>query len=344
MTASSLSTFSFRRGTNISHWLSQSKERSGSRLAWFTRDDMQRIADWGFDHIRLPVDEVQLWDEEGRQDAEAFGLLDAALDWADECGLNVIVDLHILRSHFFNADKEQQLFLDPAEPERFADLWRQLSARLRARSTAKVAYELLNEPVARDPKDWNRVAAVAFRAIRELEPERTIFLGSNWFNMASTFDQLEVPDDPRTVLTFHFYNPMLVTHHQAPWFWGGRLYAGPIQFPGSPIPAESFSKLSAEVREKLEPLNQPYGRESMLEELEKPLQAARRTGLPLHCGEFGVVDKAPFDVRAAWYREVIALFDELGIGWSNWDYKGEFGIVTRKGESTGVAEMLLGSK
>jgi endoglucanase len=49
--------FEIRRGTNISHWLSQSRARGAERRAWFTEDDVQRIAGWGFDHIRLPIDE-----------------------------------------------------------------------------------------------------------------------------------------------------------------------------------------------------------------------------------------------------------------------------------------------
>lgn len=97
---------------NISHWLSQSE-----RWAFFTRADIQRIADWGFDHIRLPIDEVQMWNESGRQEGEAFDLMDSTLDWARQAGLNVVVDLHILRSHFFNQATEPKLFTDPAEAE-----------------------------------------------------------------------------------------------------------------------------------------------------------------------------------------------------------------------------------
>jgi endoglucanase len=344
MATSPFSSFQAQRGTNISHWLSQSQRRGSARREWFTRADMDRIAAWGFDHIRLPVDEVQLWDDNGCQDSEGFDLLDSALDWADAAGLNVIVDLHILRSHFFTLDREQTLFTDPAEAERFAGLWRQLSARLQTRSAAKVAYELMNEPVARDAADWNRVARCAFQAVRALEPERKILLGSNYFNSVTTFDLLDVPEDGDTILTFHYYLPMLVTHHQAGWCWEGRLYAGPIQYPGNPVPADVLAQQENSLRRQLEPINAPYGRDQMAADLAKPFQVARRTGLPLYCGEFGVINKAPFAVREAWYKDIVSVFEEHGIGWANWDYKGDFGIVTREGESTGVAEALLGTK
>ena len=47
--------FQVHRGTNISHWLSQSKQRGAARRAWFTREDVQYIANLryaaGFDHL-----------------------------------------------------------------------------------------------------------------------------------------------------------------------------------------------------------------------------------------------------------------------------------------------------
>jgi endoglucanase len=48
-------------------------------------------------------------------------------------------------------------------------------------------------------------------------------------------------------------------------------------------------------------------------------------------------------VRAAWYADLISVFDEYEIGWANWDYKGSFGIVDREGHSTGIAEVMLNS-
>jgi len=337
------------RGTNISHWLSQSEHRGSERRTYFTADDVHRIADWGFDHIRLPIDEVQMWDDCGAQEAEAFDLLDQAIDWCQQAGLKTVVDLHILRSHFFNQSAEPPLFSDPAEAVRFADLWRQLSVRLASRDEDQVAYELMNEPVAQDAADWNRVAMAGFEAIRQREPNRTIVLGSNRWSSVTTFDLLEVPDDANTILTFHFYHPMLITHHQAFWCPEGRMYAGPIQYPGRPIPKEHLAEAkvpegSRLVSLNLAELNKPYNRDSMVADLTRPLAVARRCGLPLYRGEFGVINLSPQPVREAWYADLISVFDEYGIAWANWDYKGDFGIVDREnGLSTGIAEVMLNS-
>jgi len=87
--------FDIKRGVNISHWLSQSKRRGEERKAYFKEADVKAIAKGGFDHIRLPIDEEQLWDETGNKEAEAFGSLHEALGWAIKYNLKILVDLHI---------------------------------------------------------------------------------------------------------------------------------------------------------------------------------------------------------------------------------------------------------
>src|SRR6478609_7720515 len=64
--------YKIKRGTNIAHWLSQSDKRGEERANFFTEKDIQYIASVGFDHIRLPVDEQQLWDSTGRREDAAF--------------------------------------------------------------------------------------------------------------------------------------------------------------------------------------------------------------------------------------------------------------------------------
>jgi len=332
--------FSVTRGTNISHWLSQSKRRGAERKAFFTQADVKRIADWGFDHIRLPIDEQQMWDDGGKQEAEAFGLMDQAIDWALAAGLKVIVDLHILRTHYFITATEPKLFTDPAEEKRFADLWVQLSKRLEQRDSDKVAYELMNESVATNPQDWNRVAHAAFNAIRGREAGRTIVLGSNRWNQCATFDVLRVPDDRNQVLTFHFYNPMLITHYKASWSDCGK-YTGPVNYPGMQVAEKDLAGLSAEVLEIVKRDNRHYDRAEMVKDIAKSLAVREKTNLPLYCGEFGVVSNCPDEIRLRWYRDFISVMKEHNIGWGNWDYKGDFGLVDGSGKSTGIAEVIL---
>ena len=71
--------FEIKRGVNVSHWLSQSQARGQARANHIKEQDMIRIRELGFDHIRLPIDEVQFWDEQGNRLDDAWQLLTNAL-------------------------------------------------------------------------------------------------------------------------------------------------------------------------------------------------------------------------------------------------------------------------
>ncbi|MBZ0292458.1 MAG: glycoside hydrolase family 5 protein [Anaerolineae bacterium] len=333
--------FEIHPGTNISHWLSQSTARGEARRQWFVEEDVKRLADLGFDHLRIPIDEEQMWDESGQREQEAFELLNRALDWLERAGLRAIVDLHILRSHHFNDANEPALYSDPAALEQFADLWRDLSAFMKERATDKVAYEMLNEAVARNPESWNHVSGYIFKTLRDLEPERTIVLGSNQWNKTYTYPDLKIPEDDHLLLTFHYYNPMFVTHYKASWN-EYRHYTGPVQYPGTPVPAEHMDELK-QLYDDAETRNRYYDREVIKQEVMIASEIAQKTNHPLYCGEFGVIINTPSDVRQRWYQDMVSVFDELGIAWANWDYKGGFGIFTRDlSAETGIRSALLG--
>ena len=335
--------FVIHHGTNISHWLSQSDARGAARRARFTRDDCRRLAGFGLDHLRLPVDEEQLWDEGNRPVEEAWDLLQQALDWMAEDGLRAVVDLHILRCHYFNSGTDSPLFSDPACCERFCQCWREFSARLGARPNGLVAYELLNEAVAANPEDWNRVSRAAYDAVRGLEPDRTIVLGSNHWDSVYEFANLDVPaGDPNMLLTFHYYHPMCLTHYHAHWARGLEEYEGPVQYPGMSVPQDVFDGLPAKIQKGVGSHNRYACREQIEADWMWPLAIAKRTGLPLYCGEFGVHRAAPDAPAIAWYRDMRDLFDTHGIAWANWDFRGAFASVDAQGNLTRAGKALFG--
>jgi len=323
--------FKVKRGTNISHWLSQSSRRGEERRTWFTREDVAFLAGLGLDHLRLPIDEEQMWDESGKAEAEAFDLLNQALDWCAEHQLNAIVDLHILRSHHFN-NRERPLWTQPEAQERFFQCWRELSDALRTRPVATVAYELMNEPVADDPEDWNRLVAKAVAVIRAKEPGRVIVIGSNRWQSADTFDRLKVPEgDPNLLLSFHFYEPFLLTHHTASWTSIGG-FKGPVKYPGQTVDEADLAGVPEELARELRRGNGTWNRDRIASSIQKPLALAKKTGLPLYCGEWGCLPAVPRGSRLAWYRDMVSVLEEHGVGWATWDYKGGFGLRKRDGK------------
>lgn len=318
--------FDIHRGTNISHWLSQSNRRGEPRRAFFTAKDVTYLKSLGYDHLRIPIDEEQMWDESGAPEQEAFDLLSRALDWCAAADLKVIVDLHILRSHHFNA-KEKPLWTDPKAQERFLQCWRDLSASMKNRPVDQVAYELMNEPVADDPESWNVLAEKAVAMMRTLEPDRFLVIGSNRWQSTATFDRLRVPaNDPRIILSFHFYHPHVLTHYKAGWTKVGE-YQGPVRYPGQIIDPKDLQGLPQDLINAIQGSNGVYNRDILEKELAKPLALQQKTGLPLYCGEWGCLGTVPEKDRLQWYTDVRAILEKHHIAWTHWDYKGSFGIL-----------------
>jgi endoglucanase len=321
----------FKRGTNISHWLSQSNKRGMDRQNYFTEKDVKYLADLGFDHIRIPVDEEQLWKEDGQEDPEGFSLLKQALDWCKQYKLDAIVDLHILRSHHFN-QKIKPLWTEPAAQERFFQCWRDLSKELRNYPVEDVAYELMNEPVADDPEDWNKLVKKVIPIIREAEPARKIVIGSNRWQSATTFDQLYIPEnDKNIILSFHMYEPFLLTHHTASWT---RIkdYTGPVNYPGVIVKEEDLKGFPDSLRSEVLRNKNSYNIDSIRQHFKKPIAVAKKYNLPLYCGEWGCLNIVPDAPRLQWFRDMIKVLKENNIGWATWEYKSDFGIINKKGE------------
>ncbi len=322
--------FVIKRGVNVSHWLSQTDRRGKERADFFTEKDIQVISDMGYDHIRLPLDEKHLWTEKGQKNKDAFQLVHQAIKWCDKYGLRIIVDLHILRSHYFNADYNP-LWKETYEKNRFVGFWKDISQELSAYPNSLLAYEILNEPVANHADDWNKLIEQTLKAIRENEPMRTVVIGSNKWQSVDTFNQLKIPkNDKHLILSFHFYSPHVFTHYKAPWSKKVGFYTGDVHYPGHPINANDLKGYDSTQIVKLLDDDTFYNKELFLSRLQQPLSVAKKYGLKLFCGEFGCLPTTELKDRVAWYTDLTQVFEENDIAWANWDYKGQFGVVNKE--------------
>jgi endoglucanase len=325
----SLDEFTIRTGVNVSHWLSQSQRRGAEREKINTKEDFEKIAGMGFDHIRLPIDEEQMWDSAGNKHKEVFELMHNAIRWAFESKLRVIVDLHIIRSHYFNAESNE-LWTDPAEQQKLVNMWLQLQDELLKYPNDKLAYEILNEAVAGNPEDWNKLLDKVIREIRIKESSRKIVVGSNKWQMAETFPDLKIPEnDENIILSFHFYSPMALTHHTAPWTNIAE-YKGPVNYPGLIVDTANYKSLSKKTGDAMRNGSNGVFDKAVLEKMVMPaIRVAKKYNLPLYCGEFGVYPKIPEDVMLRWYRDMCEIFNSNKIAYCHWCYKGDFPVLNK---------------
>ncbi|MCQ2607603.1 MAG: glycoside hydrolase family 5 protein [Bacteroidales bacterium] len=335
-------------GVNVSHWLSQSESRGEARANQITKKDFDSIAAMGFDHVRLPIDEVQMYDENLNRYEDAFVLLKNAIDWTLENNMNIIVDLHIIRSFHFNNENEggNTLFEKPGEQQRLIDIWKDLQKFLKDYPTDRVAYELLNEAIAPTHEALNDLEARLIAAIRETEPDRYIVIGSNWQQSPETIQYLNPPaNDKKLIVAFHYYNPLLITHYKAPWT-PLKDFEGKVAYPGQLLADTAiFKTLSEEQVTYLKNLDGVWDKQFMYNQIKPAIDKAKEFGLQAYCGEFGVyppfIDK---ETRLQWYKDICEIFRENNIANAHWCYKGDFPVVNEDGSRNELPEVLVNKK
>ncbi len=336
------------RGVNLGGWLSQAPDRDEHRAAFITRDDFARLAGWRFDNVRLPFDYPLICpgDDGGTLREAGLAWIDTGLVWAEQAGLKAVLDMHQLPGYGFmdpvnNPGATPPLFTDAGKQAQFCGLWRTLARRYLGRFP-NLAFELANEIAAPSAAQWNVLAARAAKAIREVDAARPIVVGSNCWNVCSTFTELAAIDDPNIIYNFHFYNPFPFTHQHASWSPEMVYYGQTVRYPGNApglraaagrAGAEGKGHIAGMLRNLAGFFEDRHSDLGHLRELMAPAFAfAKAHRVPLYCGEFGVIDRAPAEDARRWYRDTLQIFAENGVGWSVWSYKGMgFGIVDRAG-------------
>lgn len=306
----------FYRGVNLGGWFSQC-DYSQDRLDHFiTEADFEKIASWGLDHVRIPVDYNILEKEEGGYDKSGFDRIAAALGLARKYGLNAILDLHKTAGFSFDEGEEESGFFDSEKyQERFCALWEELAKHFGG-DPAHVAFELLNEVTEqRFCETWNRISGKCIARIRQYAPDTLILLGSYWNNSAEAVKDLAAPFDDKVIYNFHCYAPLEFTHQGA--YWVKELTDKRFSFAQMDITPAYFEKLFAEA-----------------------LQKATDNGTCLYCGEYGVIDKASPEDALKWFQVIHSVFEKYGISRAAWSYKEmDFGISDSRMD--GVREELL---
>ena len=321
-----------KRGINLGGWISQCRVYEEEHYSTFIREeDIKKIAAMGFDHIRVPVDYNVLEDQDGRIREKGWGHLDDASAWAKRYGLNMVIDLHKAYGYDFNnagafATEENTLFAKPELQERFLLLWERIARRYGQED--HLAFELLNEVVEESAIDaWNALIKRAAACIRCYAETTPIIYGGVQWNSAEKVKYLEKPEDRNIIFSFHTDEPQAFTHQRAEWVKGLDLTRS-VRYPDT---MEYYRRISGEfeegasvVRSNADDIGVPF-----VDELVRQAAiAAEHAGVPLYCGEFGVIDFAPPEDSLRWFSVMDEVLRRYGIGWAVWTYRQmNFGIT-----------------
>ncbi len=344
-----------KKGVNLGMWLAQYPQGSEEYFQNFLqKKDFEEVAGLGFDHVRVPFDFALL--EEGplnpvRSQKRGLGYLDFAVDCAKLYGLNIILDLHKAPGFSFDSLQNNNLFDRPDLQEQFLALWQLLAERYQFESDYLI-FELLNEVVEPNSQRWNTLAQRTVEVIHRVHPQRPLLIGSNAYASVEELENLWLSSDPYVEYTFHFYEPLLVTHAKAHWNEFTRTYDRGVAYPGKAEGLEAFFQENPHLG-SLETSGygkpgqpQTLDRTFLQNKLTKATQFQAKSGKTPLCGEFGVYEHCEEKSGLAWIKDVVSLLGQEGIPWTWWNWKSQdFGLFTPAGKERlkGLIDILLGA-
>jgi endoglucanase len=222
--------------------------------------------------------------------------LDQILPQAERMGCRVVVDLHSPPGGGDNpggyVDSGAPFFKSAAAQEHFIEVWKKLAARYGG-NRAIWGFDLLNEPVdaetAWDCRDWNILALDAARAIRAIDPDRTIIVEPAEWGSPFGFASFRPLPLEGVVYSFHMYQPFEYTYQGIQGLTAKYSYPGKI---GSATWDRAALKLA----------------------LAPAADFARKWRVQMYVGEFGVARWA--EGADAYLGDLISIFEEYRWDWS----------------------------
>lgn len=319
----------YKRGINLGGWLSQCEPNKEHYDSFISESDIKRIAEWGLDHVRLPIDYELVANKDGAYIEEGFQYIDDCLEWCHKYGLNMILDLHKTAGYTFD-ETVNEFFVSQQLQDRFIALWEQLAKRY-GRYNDCLTFELLNEVVELNVAElWNSIIQRAIECIRKYSPSIKIIVGGVQNNSIFTLKLLDKPYDENIVYTFHFYDPLIFTHQSA--YWVDKM---PEDFT-TEYPNDYHTYLQ-ETKNYLPDVHLRTYQDLVIDRIDQrffesvfaeAIDLCRMRNVPLYCGEYGVIDRAGLASTVNWYSDIYHTFEKYGMSRAAWTYKGkDFGIT-----------------
>lgn len=183
----------------------------------FSREDVESIAQLGFNFIRVPLDTRLFFDLDDPSQVRLDRLLnlDDLISWCAEYGIHLCPDVHFAFGLSTDEDPFNDTIWENSEEQAlFVTFWDLLAERYKDVPSNLLSFNLMNEPspyVAEE--DYGALMREAMAAIRAHTPERLIFVD---MLMTATEPAYSLVRD-KVAQSFHFYEPAAMTAGKGCW-------------------------------------------------------------------------------------------------------------------------------
>ncbi len=324
----------FQKGMGIGGWLTNYKRFNvlpdDKRLEitigdmehfeeYITEWDVKNIKEMGLDHIRLGFDQIVLEESPYVYRKRIFEILESFVSCCEKYDLGIVLNLHKSIGNYCDIAEEVSLFDSEELQNRFIALWLELEKTFHNKN--EIMFELLNEVKDINPDDWNNLAVRTVDAIRKLNKDRKIILGSICWGRTFNLKDLVVLDDENVIYTFHMYDPSEFTHQRGVLHWTKLYYNRKLTYPCDDIERyRDYYRLlfnREDAYSHIERMDIEY-----LRELFAPVYEwiDKHPDKILWCGEFGTIRHADMNSRENYMNDVIKLCKEYDIPYSVWNY------------------------
>ena len=220
--------------------------------------------------------------------------LERCLPWAEKCGIELIVDLHVPPGGR-DASHEMNMFHDARYADHFIACWRRIATRFRGRKGV-YGYDLINEPTqtrrALPGCDYWNLQRRAAEAVRAIDPDTPIIIESNAWDDPEAFAYLSPLAMDNVIYQAHMYRPHEFTHQGVHGDWKKAKW---------PDAAKGWDR--ERIRKTLRPV----------------LEFREKHNARILVGEFSAITWA--EGAENYIADCIALFNEYGFDWTYHAYR-----------------------
>jgi len=312
----------FHQGVNLTNWLQAGSVRQ-IQFTKYTKQDLVNIKSLGCDVIRLPINLHYMTSggPDHTVDPLFFYFLDQIVDWCEELELHLILD-----NHTFDVASSTDSNIDKV----LVPIWSQMAEHYKGRS-ARLYYEILNEPHGIADAKWGQIQQKVIDAIRAIDPTHTIIVTGAGWGSYNNLKYLPTYTDQNLIYSFHFYDPFLFTHQGASWTDPSMVPLAGVPFPytAGRIPSCPQELKGTWVQGSLNAYKNDGTVSRVRQLIDVAIDFRNKRQVPVFCGEFGVyIRNSKDEHRVYWYEIVRKYLEDHGIPWTSWDYQGGFGLFT----------------